>query len=86
MIPRAGTLTSVNDEIREKVRARLEEEGLSRNKLADELDVSHQYISALLRGEKGGIPATWQRIFERLGLRLIVVPVDAKVKVDSETE
>lgn len=86
MTSEAVTLIGVNDEIREKVRQRLKAEGLSRSALADELGVSHQYVSALLRGEKGGVTQTWERILKRLGLRIVVVPYDAEIVVGSSSD
>lgn len=64
----------MNDSIREAVRVELARRRSTQARLADEVGVSRQYISDIMSGKSGNVPSVWSRIFEQLGLELIVVP------------
>ena len=67
-------LTSMTDQIRKAVRIELLKQDMRQTDLADELEVSRQYLSQLLTGKTGELNPTWSKIFKKLGLKLIVVP------------
>lgn len=48
--------------------------GISTYKLAELARMSQPNVSRALSGRSGGIPTTWQRILDALGLELVAVP------------
>lgn len=64
----------MNERIREAVRIELAKRRASQAQLADEVGVSRQYISDLMNGKSGNVPAVWSRIFDELDLELAVTP------------
>ena len=73
-------LTSMTDQIRKAVRIELLKQDMRQTDLADELEVSRQYLSQLLTGKTGELNPTWSKIFNKLGLKLIVVPEEESVQ------
>lgn len=67
-----GTMTTVNDDIRAAVRVALARRGDSQAKLAARVGVSPQYLSDVMTGRAGNVPAVWQRMLDDLGLELSV--------------
>lgn len=67
-------LDTMNDQIRQAVRVELAKRNSRQTELADRLGVTRQYVSSLMRGETGNVPDVWQRIFDELGLELVVKP------------
>lgn len=65
-------LDKMNDQIRRAVRIELAKHNQKQTDLAERLGVTRQYVSALMRGETGNVPDVWQRIFDDLGLELVV--------------
>ena len=64
----------MNEEIREKVDARLHEKHMTRADLARAVGKTPQEISRALNGRKdgGSVPSLWQAILDALDLRLTV--------------
>lgn len=48
----------MNTIIRDSIKGTIAQQGLTQTKLAKEIGVSRQYISAMLAGERGEIPST----------------------------
>ncbi len=69
----ATMFTSMTDQIRKVVKIELLKQDIRQTDLADELEVSRQYLSQLLTGKTGELNPTWFKIFSRLGLKLIIV-------------
>lgn len=66
----------MTDEVRAKVRGRLEELGISQRQLAQRLGRHPQYIWDVLNGKSGNIPKSWRDILAAVGLELTVRPVE----------
>lgn len=66
----------MNEEIRETVKNRLREMGLSNSALGRQLEIEQPNIVRALNGRSGNIPETWQKILDATGLKLIAVPKD----------
>ncbi len=64
----------MNDRIREAVRIELAKRQSNQARLADQVGVSRQYLSDIMSGKSGNVPAVWSRIFDNLGLELTVKP------------
>ena len=64
----------MNERIREAVRVELARRKSNQAHLAGEVGVSRQYISDLMTGKSGNVPAVWSRIFDELDLELTVTP------------
>lgn len=67
----------VNDKIREAVRIELARRNTNQARLADRIGVSRQYLSDVMRGKAGHVPAVWQKILDDLGLEIAVLAKDA---------
>jgi transcriptional regulator with XRE-family HTH domain len=67
-------MATVNERIREAVRVELARRGESQSQLAERVGVSRQYLSDVMRGRAGNVPALWQKVLEDLGLELVVQP------------
>lgn len=68
----------MNRQIREEVRVALARRYDTQSKLARRIGVTPQYISDIMRGRSGNVPEVWQRIFDDLGLELVVVKKEAQ--------
>ena len=64
----------MTDAIREAIRIELARRDWNRTRLADETGLSRQYISELMGGKAGNLSPAWQRIFDELGLEVVVQP------------
>ena len=67
-------MNAMTEEIRKAVRVALAERDWNKSKLADEAGVSRQFVSEMMRGPKGDLQESWQKIFDALGLELKVGP------------
>ena len=65
-------MPSVNQRIREAVRVELARRDTNQAKLAERIGVSRQYVNNIMRARAGNVPTVWQRIFDELGLELVV--------------
>ena len=65
---------TVNNHIREAVRVELARRVSNQAQLAKRVGVSRQYLSDVMRGRAGNVPTLWQKVFDELGLELVVVP------------
>ena len=72
----------MNESIRKAVKERLKEKESSQNKLAERLGMKPTSISRMLSdsARSGEVTRNWQRIFDDLGLNLIVVPNEELTK------
>ena len=73
----------VNDKVRQAVRIELARRDSNQAKLADRIGVSRQYVSDVMRGKAGRVPAVWQKILDDLGLEVVVRPKEARRANDS---
>jgi hypothetical protein len=46
----------------------------NRTKLAEETDLTRQYVGELMTGKAGNLSDSWGRIFDELGLELVLQP------------
>jgi transcriptional regulator with XRE-family HTH domain len=60
----------MTDEVRNQIKQHLQREGITQAELAQQSGVRQDYVSKLLRGERGTIPKEWQKIVEALGYEL----------------
>ena len=68
-----GTVMTMTDDIRKEIVETLERRGISRYKLAKDLDKDPANVYRLLKeGGSGEVPQSWQEIFDYLGLELFV--------------
>lgn len=67
-------MNTMTEGIREAVRIELARRDWNRTRLADETGLSRQYISELMGGKAGNLSLAWQRIFDELGLEVVVQP------------
>ncbi len=61
----------MNERIREAVRIELARRDWNQARLADTIGVSRQYLSEIMRGKAGNVPAVWGKVFDELGLELV---------------
>jgi len=64
----------MNEAIRKDVKARVESKGQSLSAFAQGIDLERQYFNRMLNHGVGDVPDSWQRVFDALGLELVVVP------------
>lgn len=64
----------MNDEVRAKVRAVMQEQNLSQGQLAKKIGLERPAVTRLLSGRVGRLPDNWQRVLDALGLELTVQP------------
>lgn len=67
------SMERMNRQIREEVRVALARRNETQAELARRVGVSRQYLSDIMHGKSGNVPDVWQRIFDDLGLELVVV-------------
>ena len=65
----ARTYTQLNRELGSRIRARREALGISREALAERLDVTPHYLGEVERGSTGLALPTYKRVCEVLGVR-----------------
>ena len=70
-------MTTMTDEIRAELRAELARRGETLADVAREFGVSRTLITRMLSAKSkeplGSVPTTWQKLFDKLGYKLIVV-------------
>ncbi|WP_231724438.1 helix-turn-helix domain-containing protein [Deinococcus actinosclerus] len=64
----------MNDRVREAVKNRLKEKGISQGQLATLLEVERPSITRLLSGTSGKVPQLWQEVLDALDLELVAIP------------
>ncbi len=64
----------MTDSIREAVRIELARRDWNRTKLAQETDLTRQYVGELMTGKAGNLSDSWGRIFDALDLEVVVRP------------
>lgn len=65
-------MTGMNKEVRQAVKNRIEELGLTQAELARRTDMERSNLHRLLSGKSGQVPDSWQRVLDALGLELTV--------------
>ena len=65
-------MATVNERIREAVRVELARRDTNQAQLAEKVGVTRQYVNNVMRARAGNVPGVWQRIFDELGLELVV--------------
>lgn len=63
----------MNEQVRQAVKARMKERGITQVKLAGEVGMEQPNIQRLLAGRVGTVPDSWQKVLDALGLELIAV-------------
>lgn len=61
----------MNDQVRQVVKARMKERGVTQVKLAQEVGMEQPNIQRLLAGRVGAVPDSWQKVLDALGLELV---------------
>ena len=61
----------MNDQVRQVVKARMKERGMTQVKLAQEVGMEQPNIQRLLAGRVGAVPDSWQKVLDALGLELV---------------
>ena len=69
-------MSGMNDQIRQSVRVELARMNMTQSKLADDVGISRQYVSDLMRAKTGDIPDAWNKILGRLNLKLVAIRED----------
>ncbi len=64
-------MANVNSKIREAVRIELARLDKNQAQLAQEVGVSRQYMSDIMRAKAGNVPAVWQKVLDALGLEIV---------------
>ena len=68
----------MNDKVREAVRIELARRDTNQARLADRIGVSRQYLSDVMRGKAGRVPAVWQKILADLDLEVVIRPKERR--------
>lgn len=71
-------MEAMNDRIRRAVRVSLAERDMTQGDLAQRIGVTPQYMSRIMQGKVGKIPAAWTKVLDELGLELVAVPKGGK--------
>lgn len=71
-------MEAMNDTIRRAVRVKLAERDMTQADLAERIGVTPQYVSRIMQGKVGKIPAAWSKILDELGLELVAAPKGGK--------
>ena len=61
----------MNYQVRQVVKARMKERGMTQVKLAQEVGMEQPNIQRLLAGRVGAVPDSWQKVLDALGLELV---------------
>jgi predicted transcriptional regulator len=66
----------MTEEIRKAVKIELVKRGVSQTAVADQIGVTRQHLSRMLSDstQSGGLPESWVKLLDELGLELKVVP------------
>ena len=67
-------MADMTDGIRLDVRVHMLKNGISQTKLAEDVGLTRQHVSALLTGHRGRLPDGWHKVLDGLGLELVVRP------------
>ena len=67
-------MNDMNEQIREEVRVAMARRDLKQSELAERIGVSRQYLNTYLSGGAGNVPRLWKKMFDELGLELVVKP------------
>jgi len=72
-------MTGMNADVRDAVKAVLEQRGLTQAELARRIGMERPNLHRLLSGRSGQVPEAWQKIFDELGLQLIAIPLNGDI-------
>ena len=65
---------TMTDEIRHAVKVTLAKRKLTQWELAEKIGITPQHLSRMMQGERSNVPEAWQKVFNELGLELVVKP------------
>ena len=65
---------TMTDEIRHAVKVTLAKRKLTQLELAQKVGITPQHLSRMMQGERSNVPDAWQKVFDELGLELVVKP------------
>ena len=68
---RGDIFVRMNEQVRQMVKARMKERGITQVKLAQEVGMEQPNIQRLLAGRVGAVPESWQKVLDALGLELV---------------
>ncbi len=71
-------MATMTDHVREEVRVAMVRQRRTQTALADRVGLSRQHVNHLLTGHRGKLPEAWAKIFNDLGLELVI-----RIKVDT---
>ena len=77
--------TYMNDKIVETVKAKMKDDGITQEALANRLGMARTNLVRLVNGHVGSVPKRWQDVLDALGLELIAVPKEPFVKDTEKT-
>lgn len=67
-------MQSMTDEIRQAVKIELVKKRMTQGELAERAGITPQHFSRMMQGSSSNVPESWQRVFDELGLELVVQP------------
>lgn len=76
-------MTGMNADVRDAVKAALEQKGMTQAELARRIGMERPNLHRLLSGKSGQVPEAWQKILKELGLELTARPVDGELDVEA---
>lgn len=77
--------TYMNDKIVETVKAKMKNDGITQEALANRLGMARTNLVRLVNGHVGSVPKRWQDVLNELGLELVAVPKGTDLsKLESE--
>jgi transcriptional regulator with XRE-family HTH domain len=65
---------NMNEKIVQTVKAKMKQDGISQQALADRLGMQRTNLVKIVNGHVSGVPRRWQEVLDELGLELIAVP------------
>ncbi len=70
--------TFVNEKIVKTVKAKMKEDGVTQEALANRLGMKRTNLVRMVNGHIGSVPRRWQEVLDELGLELIAVPKEER--------
>jgi transcriptional regulator with XRE-family HTH domain len=71
--------------IRKQIREAMINSQLSQAELARNIGVTKQYLNNYLIGKDGDVPKLWQKVFDELGLELVLKEKEKKPRAKTQT-
>jgi DNA-binding phage protein len=67
-------MQSMTDDIRQAVRIELVKRRMTQTGLAEQAGITPQHLSRMMQGDSSNIPGSWEKVFDTLGLEVVVRP------------